>query len=123
MKPVDFSFKIFNTDGTKNGEVTRMALLKIKINRYKKQINVAVTDLNRMDMFLGHNQLVKHNPEVNWKEEKIQFTRCPKPYRIKHQDIGFKAWRIQTMKSQEKFQQKIRKEPDPTNLEDFPKYI
>ena len=55
MKPVDFSFKIFNTDGTKNGEVTRMALLKIKINRYKKQINVAVTDLNRMDMFLGHN--------------------------------------------------------------------
>jgi len=54
-KPVDFSFKLFNADGTKNGKVTRMAPLEIEINGYKKQIDVAVTDLNRMDMFLGHD--------------------------------------------------------------------
>jgi len=28
-------------------------------------------DLNRMDMFLGHDWLVKHNSEVNWKEDEI----------------------------------------------------
>ena len=40
--------------------------LEVEINEYKEQINVAVIDLNGMDMFLGHDWLVKHNPEVNW---------------------------------------------------------
>jgi len=93
-KPVDFSFEIFNADGTKNGEVTRIAPLEVEINRYKKQIDAAVTDLNEMDMFLEYNWLVKHNPEVNWKEGKIWFTRCPRSYRIKHQDIRFKTRRM-----------------------------
>jgi len=58
-------------DRTKNGEVTRIAPLEIEINRYKKQINVVVIDLNGTDMFLGHDWLVKHNPEVNWKKGEI----------------------------------------------------
>jgi len=33
-KPIDFSFKVFNADGTKNGEVTKVAPLEIKINRH-----------------------------------------------------------------------------------------
>jgi len=41
-------------------------LLEVEINRYKEQIDAAVTDLNGMDMFLGYNWLVKHNLEVNW---------------------------------------------------------
>jgi len=65
MKPINFSFGVFNTNGTKNGEVTRVVLLEIKINSYKEQLEVAVMDLNRMDMFLGHDWIVKHNLEVN----------------------------------------------------------
>jgi len=49
----------------KNREVTKVALLEIEINKHKEQLKATVTDLNRMDMFLGHNWLVKHNPEVN----------------------------------------------------------
>jgi len=55
MKSIDFSFEVFNTDGTKNGEVTKVASLEIKINRHKKTLEAAVTDLNRTDMFLGHD--------------------------------------------------------------------
>jgi len=55
MKPINFSFKVFNTDGTKNEKVTKVAPLEIEINKHKKQLKVAVTDLNSMDMFLGHN--------------------------------------------------------------------
>jgi len=33
-KPIDFSFKVFNTDGTKNGEVTKVVPLEIKIDRH-----------------------------------------------------------------------------------------
>jgi len=77
MKLINFSFEVFNADGTKNGEVTRVAPLEIEINGYKKQLEAAVTDLDGMDMFLGHNWLVKHNLEVNWKNSTIRFTvRC-----------------------------------------------
>jgi len=63
--------KYINVDGTKNRDVTKVVSLEVKINGHKKYIKVAVTDLNRTDMFLGHNWLVKHKPEVNWKEGKI----------------------------------------------------
>jgi len=56
MKLVDFSFEVFNVDGTKNGEVIRMVPLEVEINGHKKQINAVVIDLNRMDMFLRHDQ-------------------------------------------------------------------
>jgi len=64
-KLINFSFEVFNVDGTKNREVTRVTLLEIEINRQKEQLEAAVIDLNSIDMFLGHNWLVKHNSEVN----------------------------------------------------------
>ena len=76
-KPLNFSFEVFNMDRTKNEEVTRMAPLEIEINGHKEQLEAAVIDLNGTDMFLGHDWLVKHNPEVNWKNSTIKFTRCP----------------------------------------------
>jgi len=86
-KPMERSFKVFNTDGTKNGEVTQFVLLEVEINEHKEQINAAVMDLNGTDKFLGYNWLVKHNLEVNWNTETMQFTRCPKTCRIRYQDI------------------------------------
>ena len=71
MKPVDILFEVFNANGIKNGGVTRFVLLKIEINGHKEQINTVVTDLNGMDIFLGHNLLVKYNLEVNWKKDTI----------------------------------------------------
>ena len=35
-KPINFSFEVFNADGMKNGEVTRVAPLEIEINSYKE---------------------------------------------------------------------------------------
>ena len=65
MEPMDRSFKVFNADRTKNGEVTRFILLEVEINRHKKQINAAVTDLNGTNMFLEYNWLLNCNPEVD----------------------------------------------------------
>jgi len=64
---MNISFEVFNVDGTKNGEVTRYVLLEIKVNGYMEEINIMVTDLNRTDMFLEYDWLVKYNPEFNWK--------------------------------------------------------
>ena len=64
-KKIDFSFEVFNADGTKNGEVTKVALLEVEINGHKEILEAAIIDLDGTDMFLGHDWLVKHNPEVN----------------------------------------------------------
>jgi len=96
-KPINFSFKVFNADGTKNGEITKVVPLEIEINGHTEQLEVVVTDLDRTDMFLGHDWLVKHNPEVNWKNGTIQFTRCPGHCTMKHEDIWFNTRRQMAM--------------------------
>ena len=65
MKKIDFSFEVFNADGTKNREVTKVVPLEVEINGHKETLEAAVTDLDGTDMFLGHDWLVKHNLEVN----------------------------------------------------------
>jgi len=64
-KLINFLFEVFNADRTKNREVTKMTHLEIEINGHKETLEAAVTDLNGMDMFLGYDWLVKHNPEFN----------------------------------------------------------
>jgi len=54
-KPLNFSFEVFNADRTRNGEVTRMVPLEIKVNGHKEQLEAAVMDLNGIDMFLGYD--------------------------------------------------------------------
>ena len=44
-KPINFSFEVFNADGTKNGEVTKVVPLEIEINRHKETLEAVVTDL------------------------------------------------------------------------------
>jgi len=128
-KPINFSFEVFNADGTKNGEVTKVAPLEIEINGHKETLEAAVTDLDGTDMFLGHDWLVKHNPEVNWQNRVIKFTRYPGNCKMKHEDIQFKARRnktTETMVTMEKKKQdngEIGKEPDKMNPEDLPEYI
>ena len=125
-KAIDFSFEVFNADGTKNGEVTKVAPLEIKINRHKETLEVVVIDLDGTYMFLGHDWLVKHNPEVNWRNGTIKFTRCPGNCTITHKDIQFNSRQtkeIETKDNQEQDNGEIGKEPDKTNSEDLPEYI
>ena len=70
-KLINFSFEVFNANGTKNREVTKVVLLEIEINGHKEILKAVVTDL-----FLEHDWLVKHNLKVNWKNSTIKFTRC-----------------------------------------------
>ncbi len=49
-KVIDFSFKVFNADGTKNREVTKVALLEIEINGHKEILEAVVTDLDGINI-------------------------------------------------------------------------
>jgi len=125
-KSINFSFEVFNADRTKNGEVTKVAPLEIEINRHKETLEAAVTDLDGTNMFLGHDWLVKHNPEVNWKNRTIKFTRCPGNCTMKHEDIRFRTRRTKEIETKDTMTQdngEIGKEPDKTNPEDLLEYI
>ena len=41
-KKINFSFEVFNAEGTKNREVTKVAPLEVKINGCKETLEVAV---------------------------------------------------------------------------------
>ena len=122
-KPINFSFEVFNADSTKNREVTKVVPLEIKIDRHTEQLEAVVTDLDGMHMFLGHDWLVKYNPEVNWKNGTIQFTRCPGHCTMKHEDIWFNTRRQMATDKTEQNNGKVGKEPNKTNPEDLPDYI
>ena len=102
-----------------------MAPLEVEINGHKETLEAAVTDLDGMDMFLGHDWLVKHNPEVNWKNGTIKFTRCPGNCTMTHKDIRFNSRWTKEMVTDKTEQDngKIGKKLDKTNLEDLPDYI
>jgi len=122
-KPINFSFEVFNADGTKNREMTKVAPLEIKIDGHTEQFEATVMDLDGTYMFLGHDWLVKHNSEVNWKNSTIRFTRCPGYCTMKHEDIWFNTRRQMAMDKMEQDNDEIGKEPNKTNLEDLPDYI
>ena len=125
-KKINFSFEVFNADGTKNREVTKVAPLKVEINRHKETLEAAVTDLDGTDMFLGYDWLVKHNPEVNWKNGTIKFTRCPGNCTMTHKDLWFNSRQtkdIETKDNQEQDNGEIGKEPNKTNPKNLLEYI
>ena len=124
-KKIDFSFEVFNADGTKNRKVTKVAPLEVEINGHKETLEAAVTDLDGTDMFLGHDWLVKHNPEVNWKNGTIKFTRCPGNCTMTHKDIQFNSRQTKETVTDKTEQDngEIGKEPDKTNPEDLLEYI
>jgi len=90
-KSLPRSFNVYNSDGSRNGEKTirEFVLLEINSNRYIKQIAIVVSEIKEMNLFLEHDWLVEHNPEVDWKEEVIQFTKYPGHCKTEHEFIQF----------------------------------
>ncbi|EKM74824.1 hypothetical protein AGABI1DRAFT_25327, partial [Agaricus bisporus var. burnettii JB137-S8] len=59
-----------NSDGTIAGkkDITRFMKMDLNINGHNKQLDVVATPLQSSDLFLGHDWLTNHNPEIDWKQ-------------------------------------------------------
>ena len=68
-----------NANGTINagGKITDMVRLKVKIQDHKEIMELTVADIGKKDIFIGHDWLQHHNPEIDWQDKKIKFSRCP----------------------------------------------
>ena len=73
------SIPVFNADGSSNvaGRLTHAVQLQVIIGDHKEIMEFGVSNLGTSDIFLGHDWLKHHNPEINWKGKTIQFNRCP----------------------------------------------
>ncbi len=69
---------VYNADGTRNagGDITEFAELRMMIGGHTEHIDLAVTNLGKKDVYLGHDWLKRHFPSVNWKTQSIIFGRC-----------------------------------------------
>ncbi len=69
---------VYNTDRTRNqgGDITKFVKLSMTIGEHRERIDLAVTNLGKKDIYLGHDWLKRHNPSVNWERGTIIFSRC-----------------------------------------------
>ena len=58
-------------------KITEMVKVKMKMNNHKEIFELAVTDIGRRDIFISHNWLIYHNPEMEWEDNTIKLSRCP----------------------------------------------
>jgi hypothetical protein len=70
---------VLNADGQPNsdGPITELLSIEVNIGTHKERIDFGVTNLGRGEIFLGHDWLQLHNPDINWREDTLEFTRCP----------------------------------------------
>jgi hypothetical protein len=70
---------VYNVDGTLNeaGSIREVADIILRYNNHAERAIFAVTKLGNQDMLLGMTWLKEHNPEVDWRAEKVEMTRCP----------------------------------------------
>ena len=80
---------VYNADGSLNADrsIEGFTELQMTIRDHVKRIELAVTNLGNMDIFLGLDWLRFHNPSIDWKESLITFDRC-------HDKCGYNPWWI-----------------------------
>ena len=79
LMPLPKPIPVFNADGSQNigGKLTHIAQLKVNIGGHEEIMDLGVSNLGKSDIFLGHDWLRHHNPNIDWKRKIIQFNRCP----------------------------------------------
>ncbi len=77
-RKINVLIPIYNADGTCNagGDITEYVETRMMIKGHAEHIDLAVTNLGKKDIYLGHDWLKCHNPSVNWKTQSILFGRC-----------------------------------------------
>ena len=71
--------RVLNADGTGNvgGLITDYLETEMIIRNHREKIRFTVTNLASSNIFLGHDWLERHNPDIDWKAGQITFNQCP----------------------------------------------
>ena len=74
---------VYNTNGTlnKNKSIKEFVILQLAINNHYKYINLTVTELRDIDLFLEHNWLKVYNSSIDWVNAILFFDYYSETYR------------------------------------------
>jgi transposase InsO family protein len=96
--PLRFPFPAKNADGSTNsaGRITHYVEVEFllhdtKGNPHSEVLELPIVNLGKSHMFLGHDWLTKHNPEIDWASHTIIMSRCPKECSTKSSNIPQEA--------------------------------
>lgn len=119
IEPMPRALPVYNADGTKNraGSITETVTVLMRYQHYTEKVRFFVTSTNKSPIIIGHNWLVKHNPEIDWRTDEVVLTRCPS-------SCG-RAW-IERLKSESRARRaakKLRSDPStPSSIEESPSH-
>ena len=84
---------VTNADGSPNiiGSITEYVLLRMRIGDHEELWTFLVSDLGNSSVFIGLDWLKHHNPDVDWRQEKILFSRCPPGCNIGAQSVNIRT--------------------------------
>lgn len=79
IHPTALPIPVYNADGSRNqdGSITGFVTIRLKIGDHAEVMDLAVTQVDSADIFLGHDWLKAHNPSIDWAASTIVFDRCP----------------------------------------------
>lgn len=108
--------RVSNADGSFNegGLITDYAEVELIFEDHKEAITLLVTTLSSSNIFLGHDWLTRHNPEIDWRLGTIEFTRCPETCAVRTPSPHPNHIRVRQMAGD-----KPTKEKWPSYLNDF----
>ena len=69
---------VYNADGTlnHNGVIKETTTLRMIIQDHVKEIMFAISDVGNTDVYIGHEWLKKHNPDIDWEKSRIFMNQC-----------------------------------------------
>ena len=74
---------VYNADGTlnRNKSIKEFVILQLVINNHYKYIDLAITELRDIDLFLKHNWLKVYNSSIDWVNAILFFDYYSETYR------------------------------------------
>src|ERR1700683_623308 len=77
---------VYNADGgcNKLGDIDRYVELEMIFSDHKELMTLYATSLGKDSIFIGHDWLKKHNPDIDWTTGEVNMTRCPKTCGYQH---------------------------------------
>jgi hypothetical protein len=80
LSPLTKPIRVLNTDGSENykGLITHYAKIRIMIKEHIEVCPPLSAQLSAdKPIFLGHDWLMHHNPNIDWHRGSVAFSRCP----------------------------------------------
>src|SRR5258708_5106247 len=77
--PLPNPVPVHNIDGTpnENGSITEEVEVILWYGQHMEKACLAVANLGRQTVIIGHSWLTHHNPEVDWAHQSVTMSRCP----------------------------------------------